>query len=50
MIKLKNPKVRMFIGRVRITIKGLIKVLTTDKITETTSAVKKPSTLTPGNI
>ncbi len=50
MIKLKSPSVRMFMGSVKTTMNGLIKVLTTDKITATTKAVKKPSTLTPGKI
>ncbi len=47
--KLKSPRVSIFIGSVKRTMNGLINVLTTDNNTATTTAVKKPSTVTAGN-
>ncbi len=49
MTKLKSPKVRMFMGRVKSNTKGFMKVLTTANTTAATSAVVNPSTFTPGN-
>lgn len=48
--KVKSPRVRMFIGRVRIKIMGLMTALTIPKTKATKSAVVKVSTLKPGTI
>ena len=44
----KRPRVNRFIGKVKILITGLMKVLITDKTTATTTAVKKLSIATFG--
>lgn len=49
-IKVNNPKVRMFIGKVNKVTIGLIIKLISDNTTATTTAVKNPFTLTPGMI
>lgn len=49
-IKVKSPKVRIFIGRVSIKIIGLIITLINPKTTAVTSAAVKPETWTPGKI
>lgn len=50
MTNVNSPSVKMVIGNVRITRIGLRMVLTSPKITATTTAVRKFSTFTPGNI
>lgn len=47
-IKVKNPKVRIFMGKVKSTIIGLIKALIIPKTSATTRAVRKEATLNPG--
>ena len=47
--KVNKPKVNIFIGRVKKIINGFIKIFIIPKTTETTIAVKKLSTWTPGN-
>ena len=46
--KVKSPKVRILIGKVKITITGFINALMIPKTSATISAVKKESTLNPG--
>ncbi len=50
MTKVNKPRVRKFMGRVKITRKGFRKVLRTPKTTETITAIKKELTSTPGVI
>lgn len=45
----KSPRVKRFIGKVKILITGLMKVLITDNTTATTTAVKKLSIETFGS-
>lgn len=46
--KVKSPKVRILIGKVKITITGLMKALMIPKTSATIKAVKKELTLKPG--
>jgi hypothetical protein len=50
MTKVNKPRVRIFIGRVRMIRMGLRIALRMPKTTETIMAIQKDSTLTPGVI